>query len=562
MIISAITGRKDSVSSAPSFKAARINILAKADEHGYITKSAQFYDSVKRNSDDIFQKADESSTLNLFLLPGDIFINESKKGFKTHSALTNGELHADFMDASVKNIKKLLPSNSKFEALFTPGNHDLDGGDRTFLDLIKRTSVTPIITNIDKKKSVDLKKVEKSGVIESKVFEIPDDKNPDIKNHLLILGATIPTMDFYNPGLMQVFQFVNNCNKKDSQLKEEDLKETFELLNKHVSSFKKEYPDGAVILMSHMGTRISSMIRDNVSGINEILNGHDHQYSSSSRGVTNISSLGQNNEMFKSIRLNFDDNGKLDSRETNTFFTNTHPISGKEPNPMQSLYDYKLSKDMNSIITMRCPEIENELSYTDEIRYKHSYLANYLTSSVKKALKEEDPDIDAVGIQSSIIRGGIKDGSNNIELMKVFDGVSEDLSTVFSGYVPGKDLVGMIEENVKSNIKSPKRNTIIQWSDIQVNKTMIEDDPYCNMYEAIKIRNKDTRKFEKIKPGRYYKIAIAEKYLIKDDIKYPSIIRKNMAPIGKTYDELFRQNLEFFDYYIKITDKIKEQRIL
>ena len=562
MIVSATTNRKDLCSFRPNFKAARVNILAKADEHGYVAKSAQFYDTVRRFSDDIFQKAEDPSTLNLVLLPGDIFINESKKGFLTHSGLTNGELHANFLDVSIKNIKKLLGKKARFEALMTPGNHDLDGGDRVFLDLIKGICVTPIVTNIDKNESFDLKRVWDSGIVESKTFEIPDDKNPELKNHLLVLGVTIPTMDFYNPGLMQAFQFVDNCNKKDSQLNEEDLKATFELLNKNVQEFKKKHPDGAVVLMSHMGTRISSMIRDNVPGINEILNGHDHQYSSSDRGITHISSLGQNNEMFKTISLEFDDNGKLDLRETNTFFTNIHPISGKEPNPMTSLYNYRLEDDMSPIISINCPEIENELSYTDEIRYKHSYLANYLTSSVKKALKEEDPEIDAVGIQSSIIRGGIKDGSTNLDLMKVFDGVSEDLSTVFSGYVSGADLVGLIEENVKGNIKSPKRNTIIQWSDIQVNRTMIEENPNCNLYEAIKIRDKETRKFKRINPKEQYKIAIAEKYLIKTDIKYPSIVRASMSPIGKTYDELFRQNLEFFDYYIKITDKIREQRIL
>ena len=562
MFFNATLNSREANTRVPSFKAARVNILAKADEHGYISRSSQFYDTVKRNKDDIFLKAEDPSTLNLVLLPGDIFINPSKKGFRTYSNTTNGALQADFLDASVKSIKKLLGKNAKFEALMTPGNHDLDGGDKTFLDLIKKTMITPIVTNIDYNKSPKIKNAENAGVVSSVICEVPDDKKPNLNHHVLVLGVTIPSMDFYNPGLMKIFKFVDDCNKKDAEIKEPDLQETFKLLNKKIKRFKQEYPKGAVILMSHTGTNISSMIRDNVPGINEILNGHDHQYSSSTRGITHISSLGQNNEMFKSIRLNFDDHGNLDLRETNTFFTNTNPISGKETNPMESLYENKLKKDMLPLITMNCPEIENELSYSDEVRYANSYLANYLTSSVKKALKETDPQIDAVGIQSSIIRGGIKDGSTNIDLMKVFDGVSEDLSTVYSGYVRGEDLVGLIEENIKTNIQAPKRNTIIHWSDILVNRSMIKDNPNCDLYDAIQIRNKESRKFEKINPNKHYKIAIAEKYLIKDDIKYPAKIRKSMVPIGKTYDELYRQNLEYFDYYIKITDKIKEQRIL
>lgn len=549
-------------SKSPNFKAARVNIVAKGDEHGYISRSAQFYDTVKRNSDDIFQKPDDKSTLNLFLMPGDIFMNPSKKGFKTHPRSTNGDIQANFLSTSINSIRKILGPKARFEAVFTPGNHDFDGGDQTFFDLIKNIEMTSVLSNVDQKRSPIMNTFEKNKIVSSKVYEIPDDKNEKLKHHVLILGVTIPSMDFYNPGLLKGIQFVDNCNKKDAQISEADLKNTFEILNKKVKRFKQENPKGAVIVMSHTGTPISSMIRDNVKGINEILNGHDHKNSSSTRGITHISSLGQNNEMFKSIRLNFDDNGDLDLRETSTYFTNTHPISGKEPNPMQELYDYSLKKDIQPIITMHCPEIEDELSYTEEVRYKNSYLANYLTSSVRKALKEEDPNISAVGIQSSIIRGGIKNGSTNVDLMKVFDGVSEDLSSICSGYLTGEDLVGMINENVRANLKAPTRNTIIQWSDIQVNRSLIEKNPSCNLYDAIKIRNKETKQFEKIRPNKIYKIAIAEKYLVKDDIEFPKKIRNDFEPIGRTYDELFRKNLEYFDYYILVTDKIKEQRII
>ncbi len=545
-----------------SFKASKVNILAKADEHGYISKSGQFYDTVKRNKSDIFQNADDPSTLNLMLLPGDIFMNPSKKGFITHPKATNGEIQASFLNTSIASIKKLLGNKATFDTVFTPGNHDFDGGDKTLFNLLKTVDMTTVMTNVDHKQSKVLKTLEKNNIVNSKVYEIPDDKNPNLKNHVMILGVTIPSMDFYNPGLLKGVNFVNNCNKKYSDFKDSDLKETFEILNKKVTRFKQEYPKGAVIVMSHTGTDISSKIRDHVPGINEILNGHDHLNSSSTRGITHISSLGQNNEMFKSIRLNFDDDGNLDLRETSTYYTNTHPISGKEPNPMEDHFDYSLKKDIQPLITLHCPEIENELGFSSEIRYKNSYLANYLTSSVMKVLKQEDPAISAVGIQSSIIRGGIKNGSTNVDLMKVFDGVSEDLSGVYSGPVSGENLVGLIGENVKTNLIAPKTNTIIHWSDIQINRSMIEKNPDCNLYDAIKIRNKETKEFEKIKPDKIYKIAIAEKYLIKDDIEFPKKIRDNFEPIGKTYDEMFRQNLEFFDYYIKITDKIKEQRIL
>ena len=59
-------------------------------------------------------------------------------------------------------------------------------------------------------------------ILKSARYEIPDDKNPDLKHHLLFLGATIPTMDFYNPGLCNGLEFYDNSNQKDANLKETD----------------------------------------------------------------------------------------------------------------------------------------------------------------------------------------------------------------------------------------------------------------------------------------------------------------------------------------------------
>ena len=60
--------------------------------------------------------------------------------------------------------------------------------------------------------------------------------------------------------------------------------------------------------------------------------------------------------------------------------------------------------------------------------------------------------------------------------MKVFDGVSEKLSNVKVGDVTGTELFFIVLENIKDNIADKTRNTIIQWSDIQVNRTEIEKE--------------------------------------------------------------------------------------
>jgi hypothetical protein len=551
---------------SPNFRAARLNILATADNHGNLLSMPQFFNTIKHNKDEIFPKAHDKSTLNVFAIAGDFFINPSKRGFLTYRSATNGEIQTNFLRTLTKSIKELFKPETKFQTVFTPGNHCLDAGDETLIRNVKKVDMTTILTNIDNKKSPLITEEKNEKIVRSKTFAIPDDKDPKMKHHVLFLGVTIPTMDFYNPGLMKKMQFIDNSNRKDSQIKEEDLKKTFQEMNKQVKRFKKKHPQGAVIVMSHTGSPISSLIRDRVPGINEILNGHDHKNLSSHRNNTHISSLGKDNEMVKSINLLFSDKGDLDLRETNTYFTNTHSLSGKETNPLQELLDNTFEKDMCPLVNLRAPQINNELSYGEEIRFSNSYLANYLTTGVKRTIKKVDPEVKTVGIQSSIIRGGIKDKANNLDLMKVFDGVSEDLSKVSTGYVSGKNLVGMITENVLTNLKDKTRNTIIHWSDIQVNRSLIKDISEGNSdksyFDAIKVRSKNPTKFEDINPNKQYKIAIADKYLVKNDIEYPKKIRSSFTPIHKTYDELFRSYLNKVKYRIMITERVQEKRIL
>ena len=44
-------------------------------------------------------------------------------------------------------------------------------------------------------------------------------------HNILFLSATIPSMDFYNPGLCDGLEFYDNSNKKDANLTEEDIQD-------------------------------------------------------------------------------------------------------------------------------------------------------------------------------------------------------------------------------------------------------------------------------------------------------------------------------------------------
>ena len=622
-----------------TFRAARGNILAIGDVHGNTMTLPRVLKTIENNAKDIFYKSGEVSTANFFTIVGDWFINLSKKGFITHPEITNGDLQniallklIDNIENIVKNTRTTSAKNqnghSELKVLFTLGNHDLDGGADKILNIMKKNPMTTLVTNINFNKSPKINSIMTNNdkVVTSYICEIQDDKKENLKHKILFLGTTIPSMDFYNPGICEGLEFLDNSNQKDTSLTKENLNGTIEAVKNEVTKFKMENPKGAIVLMSHMGERISEIIRKSVPEINLILNGHDHKNTQSTIGHTSINSLGKDNEMLKAINFEFDDDGNFIKSTMTPYFTETTIPDGLEKHPFQLFLNDYLKKDLEPLIKVDELKIEipenlsepdenlllseelqrlgirnkkiaeavsnndelksllldnaykkfnearkvphgiNKLSYGNEIRYRNSYLMNYLTSALKRVIRDTiDEDVFTVAIPSSIVRGGIKDGANNLQIMKVFDGVSEDLSNVKIGTLKGNELVGLIVENVLDNIKSPTRNTIIHWSDVQINKSMIEDIKNgvstSDYSETVRVRNKDTQQFEPIDLTEDYKIAICEKYLLKDSIEWPPKIRDKFIDLNKTYDELFRTYLEQINYDIKITPKTKEKRI-
>ncbi len=557
---------------AQSFKAGKLNILAMSDNHGNVRTLPNVEKTIKKFKNEIFPKGDEKSTVNIFAIAGDYYINPSKKGFLTpmNRNKTNGDVQAGFLTKLINSVKNVLKTSSRFETVFTLGNHDLDGGDKFIMNTLASQPLTTIMTNVDMKKSPIVTDLMNQGkdIVQSKVIEIDDDKDPNLKHHALFLGVTIPSMDFYNPGLLKEMEFYDNSNKKDAQLKEDDLQETFESVWQQVSDFKEKYPKGAVILSSHTGNRISEMIREHVSDIDVILNGHDHVETISFQGKTTIFSLGKDNELLLGLSFEFDDLGDLKTIRENSYHPLIIDMNDGQQSEMKDFLDENFKEDVTPIVAVRDLSGEtNMLHYDESIRFSNSYLANYLTSAVKRSVREVRPSIDAIAIQSSVIRGGIKDRSSNLDLMKVFDGVSEDLATVKVGKVKGNQLMDLIVENVNDNLKNKTRNTLLQWSDIQVNRTLIakinSGEVKDKKYEdAIRIRDKKTKEFVPLESDKNYEILLPEKYLLKENIKSPKLIRNQFESIEGTYDSFLRQYLDDVNYEVVITSKTKEERII
>ena len=534
------------------FKAAQVNIVAMSDNHGNVQNLPQLVGTIDKNKGDIFKKADEKSTLNMFAIAGDFFMNPHKKGYMTKPELSNGDIQANFLNKVVNTVKGIVKNN--FDTVYSLGNHCYDGGDEFVFNKLKDEPVKTLVTNVDLEKSplvTGLMKDHKN-IVKSQVYEVQDDKNPNLKHDVMFVGVTIPSLK----GKLTKTELYDNCNKKDTQLTENDLQGTFAVLNKEVEAFKEKHPKGAVVLLSHMGAPISKMIQKNVPNINVILNGHDHTRDNAEQGGTIINSLGKDNEIVKSVNFRFNDDGDLEDVGYNMYITeNSAP--DKE---VKTFLDKNFEEDVKPLVKMHGA---SELEYSDKIRYANTELTNFLTSTVAEEARKEIPDLDSVALQSSYVRGGIKEGSTNLNLLKIFDGIDVESQNLNVGNVKGNQLVDIISKNVKSNLEAPTRNTLIQWSDFQVNRTMIEQiskGESKNSYaDAVKCRNQQTGKFENIDLNKDYKIILSNKILSKKDFKE---VKDNFKSINKNYDDFFRANIKGKNYEVNVDNKVKEQRVL
>ena len=568
-----------------SFKAGYVNILAIADSHGKIMELPKVIKSIENNAGNIFPKAGEKSTLNLFSVVGDWFINPSKKGFITKPDLTNGDLQKWALLKTIDNIKSIVQQQAQnvnnsmkfnFSTVYAMGNHCLDAGTDFVLNVMKTSPMKSLITNVDMNKSDKVVEASKTSqnIVKSVIYEVPDDKKADLIHKVMVLGITIPSMGYYNPGLCDGLEFYDDSDHKDTALTEEKLQGTINSVREQVENFKKENPKGAVVLMSHMGESLAEIIIKNVPEIDHVLNGHDHKTTQKTVGKTTISSLGKDNEIIKTLNCKFDDEGNFLTTAITQYDINRTLLDGLEEHPLRIKMREMFFKDTVPLIKMKDTTLniqsknnDLKLAYGDEIRYQNSYLMNFLTSAVKQEIVDNiDKDVDAVGLQSSIVRCGIENGADNLTVMKIFDGVSKELMGLESGYVKGEDLAGLIVENVLDNLANPSRNTIIHWSDIQVNRTLIKaiknGNSNSSYNEAVCVRNPKTQEFEPINLSKDYKIAIGSKYLLKNSIQYPPKIRGNFSKIDVTYDGMFRKYLEDNNYEVNITQNTKEKRIL
>lgn len=559
-----------------NFKAGRINIVSIADNHGDLLAMPQLMKGIQVNKRDIFSQSAEKGSASLLAIAGDFFMNPLKQGFMTAPALNNGDMQYKFLAKLINTVKQASGNKKNFETLYTPGNHCFDGGDEVLYKQLKKAPMTTIMSNVDMKESPFVKEMMQNydNIVPKRIIEVQDNKKPELKHKVLFLGVTIPSMDYFVPGLLKGTKFIDNSNKNDASIQKKDLQRTIKSIKQQVTNFKKNNPNGAVVVLSHTGNKISMMLADRIPEINLILNGHDHKETEILRGNTLILSHGQGSKFFRSVKMFFNDKGAFQEIKCHKYETDKYDPIARKDKDLQEFLGANIGKDLVPIVTFKNSSgATEEMLLSDSIRYSNSILANYITSAVKRPIREIYPDVDAVGIPSGTFRSGLKSNErrhtfNNLDLMKMFDGVSESFSQVKIGKITGKELHDLVLENVLNNLKSKTRNVIIQWSDIQVNRSLIKDIQEgvstAKYSDAILIRNQNKRKFEPINMKKEYTIVLPDKYLKKEskNIVVPAKIRDKFQDTNETFESLFRKYLEMIDYKVKITNKTREQRIL
>lgn len=603
-----------------SFKSGVFACAVMSDSHGDTKNMAKAELALNDNYKKVFNDVNPlepsnpvkpSSIYTAFLHVGDFLMNGAVKGYRDKTKCS-----ADYQFAALeklsdlfgKRVKESLGEEVKYQKYLTLGNHDFDGTDKALWGYLKKSNFTTVVTNMDLEKSPKVQALmnENDNIVTKQIISIPDDKNDirrergeeELFHKVMILGVTIPSIPFYNPTLHDETHFLDECGKKDVKLTKKDLMKTLTCISKTVKEFKAENPNGAVIVMSHTGNPISNMIRNAAPGINFIFNGHDHENLVRHIGKTTIQSLGQNNELIKFFKLYFDDfnqdeygnisGGELTvidkSSASSTKYANDTRLNSTE---MQKWINDNLAKDDDAenypAMWYSCPDPRysdyKTLKYDEhQVRSLNSPLANFLTSSIASEIRRINhvygDDISTIALQSSVIRSGVHERMSNMDMIRIFNGLGESLSTLSVGTVTGDELAGIIAENVFSNLESD-RNTMLQWSDVRIDKDLLKDikegKSDKSPIEAIKMRNLKTEKamkpsqWDDVIPDKVYKVVLPTKYLMKDSLQYVPIIKDRFNVVEdenyRTMSQLLR-SLNEHNGGITFRPKIAEERVI
>lgn len=518
-----------------SFKGAQMSITAFSDTHGQLEDIGSFWEEIEKNKDDIFLKEGKGKK-DVVAVAGDWFMAGNVKGYKSNPDYNSQKYQLLFFNKLMKMFSRMSKS---ITSIFTIGNHELDAGFEEFSKCVRKLNSQIVSTNVDLESSDVLKR----HALRSKTIEIQDDKDPSLVHKVLFLGVSPGNMSYYNKKLEGI-KFSDDVYKPQSKITPDEVKNSINAVKKEIEDFKKENPKGVVVLLDHFGGTFQDELLRQKLPVNVILSAHEHLDYDELKGSTLIVKLFQNFKKFENVKINFDDNGDLSGIKTHAYY----PKGLSGTNEMQDFYERVFKKDIEQSYSIPARDGICDLELKG-VRYKNSYLANYITDVILNRIQKRIPETDFFALNASAIRGPLKtkEGGevNNINILLTLNGIRNEDANIMLSRVTGREILYMIVENVMSNAQSREKNPLNHYSGLSYNKTMLIKGIQMGLDEKNLISFIRDKNGEPLDLDREYLLANVEKFFLKS--KNPFI--KELYTSNRTAMTLLNAKEEFKKHF-------------
>lgn len=534
-----------------NFKGAKVNINAFSDTHGNVGSVNNAFEQMKK--EDVFVQ-EKTGVKNVLAIAGDWFTDGNRQNLVTHPDKYLAELQAEMFNGLISEVKKHTKDAT---VLFTPGNHEYDGGTDLADKIMSSLDSEILVSNLKIENAQGFKRCKSSGkLINEKILEITDDKNPQRIHKVLFLGVAPVNMKYYqynsdNLGL------IDNIYKSQTKVNKDEYSGTVDQLKKKITEFKKENPKGAVVVLSHTGVNLADNLAKE-SSVDLVFDGHEHKNIVRYVNSTPIIPLSQN--FYKTINatVRFDDEGNVLKPE----FKFIYPDKNKTRGPLAELYNDLFREDIRPVYSIKAGKKGVSSLGIEGVRKGNSYLANFITDAVMAELKKKVNDVDFFALNSSSIRHPLnvskKKSVSSLDISNALAGIKGEDAILMITELSGAQIAYLVADNIEFNKDFPEKNPLIHYSGLSVDRTgmlkAIEDGESPQELTRFII---DKNTSEPIEKDKKYKIANPVKYFKKTSNEYIKALQEVSENTGLNLKELFKKYFENSSGTVKATFDVR-----
>lgn len=538
--------------SSLNFKGAVLSVNTASDAHGSLKKLGRFYQDFEEHKDEVILK-DKKGNKNVFIMLGDWFISGGTKGYKTDKNANSNTFQIKFYNALMEKLKSLSKNITTF---FVPGNHEFDGGAEEFVRVCDNIDSEIIMSNLNFNASPLLKGlIAKNKIVQNKILEIEDDKDPNLKHKALFVGINPVNMAYYSPG-MEGIEFINNPFKAEKTVVPEEYKETFFAVIKQIKDFKEENPKGLVIVSAHTGAGFSQNLAKVLGeDINIIFNAHEHKDDDTPEVVNGVPivELHQNLEKYVNAKFTIDDDGNLKDGVEITPYRPFENKKSSEGTFFQKLYEKVFEKDLAKEykITTQNPEVT--VLSNRHVRSTNSFLANFITDSILSEIQKTNPEVEIFSINASAIRAPLDTaamgGANNLQMIDTLSGCTYKDAEIYKNEITGLELTEIVLDNLLFNLIYPERNPLMHYSGLIIDKkSIVEAYNDRRTVKELSQYIRTSKDNKPINPDEIYTVANIKKFFVKS---------KNALIHNTMYNSAIPLNLNARELFIKHVNENK-----